>query len=72
LSDEDLARFLASAVKTKGEITEDAVTLLVEWAQSVRLDALMLDMVIAGQMGIAAGDGEPIFVHPDHTKESLR
>jgi hypothetical protein len=72
LSDKDVECIVETTLKTVGSAAEDDLQMIVEWANDARVFALLVDMVIKGEVGIAPGDGEPVFVSPEHTKEPLR
>lgn len=73
LSDDELANLLVNSIGHDGKdhITEAEAETIVGWATDVRLTALMLDLVIKGEVYIAGvKDDEPIFVHPKHAKKA--
>lgn len=70
MSDEELAGLLQNAIETSGSkgLHEDDMQVLVEWATGVRMEALMLELAISGEVRIGVEDGEPVFIHPDQVR----
>lgn len=64
LSDREAQRLIMALARTRGDrgFTEADAQKLVEWATNARLDATMLDMVLAGVVRVdLRDDGKVIF-----------
>lgn len=68
LDDTELAALVSSLAQnsSKDETTDIELTDLFEWAQHVRLEALLLDMAVKGEIVITSVEGgDPLFGLPE-------
>lgn len=64
LTDDEIRAVLLACASAPGGATEEDMKAAVRWAQQVRTDATLLDLVLDGMVAITMRDGEPVFTAP--------
>lgn len=61
LTEDEICAVIIACASAPGGATEEDMKAAVQWAQQVRIDATLLDLVLEGRVAIAMRNGEPVF-----------
>lgn len=59
ISEGEAARVCMALARGQGSFTEEQALQVIQWAERVRVDAIMLDMVLSGQVKLSIAHGGP-------------